>query len=151
MKTPESLFKIINLVVKLLLHSPLHFIMSSSVMIITFKGRKSGNFYSTPVRYLETNNDIRFFTSNHGKWWKNLKGGAGVRLLIKGHNQDYHAEILDRGSPEIRSTLIEFLSYFPQDAAYHEIKLKKDKSLIEADLNNALPNVIAIKAKKVPN
>ena len=148
MKVPDPLFKIINLIVKVLLSSPLHFIMSKSVMVITFTGRKSGNIYSTPVRYLEVNNEIRFFTSAHGKWWRNLKGGADVKLRIKGRNEDYSAEVLDPKLSDIRSDLVEFLSYFPQDAVYHDIGLNKDKSLVEADLISALPNVISISAKK---
>ena len=35
-----------------LLRSPLHGIVSRSVMLITFAGRKSGTTYTTPISYL---------------------------------------------------------------------------------------------------
>ena len=39
-----------------------------------------------------------------------------------------------------------YLSLFPQDAAYHEIRLNKDKSLDEQDLELAAHNAIVVEA-----
>jgi hypothetical protein len=46
--------KLYNPIVSWLLRSPLQGLMSSSTMLITFAGRKSGKTYTTPVNYVGT-------------------------------------------------------------------------------------------------
>ncbi len=77
-----------NLFVKPLLRSPLHFLISGSVLLITFTGRKSGKVYSTPVQYRRTGDVVTFFTDKRRAWWKNLPG-AEVTVRLRGH--DYRA------------------------------------------------------------
>jgi deazaflavin-dependent oxidoreductase (nitroreductase family) len=70
--------------VPLLLRSPLHVLMSGSVLIITFTGRKSGKVYSTPVQYLLEDDTLTIFTQRTRKWWRNLRGNAPVEVLLRG-------------------------------------------------------------------
>lgn len=76
---------ILNPLMSLLLRSPLHFLVSDSLMLITFTGRKSGREYTTPVGYHEYGDGIVVFT--HNDWWKNLKGGVEVTLRIAGERR----------------------------------------------------------------
>lgn len=67
-----------------LLQSPLHFFVSKHYMLITFRGRKSGKSYTTPVQYKWTDDrELFVITSKKYIWWKNLKDGAEVTLMIK--------------------------------------------------------------------
>jgi hypothetical protein len=68
MKLPEPLFIIINSAMRILLNSPLHGLMSKSLMLITFTGRTSGKFFTTPVRYFSVNGTIKCFTSSENQW-----------------------------------------------------------------------------------
>ena len=52
-RIPEALFPALNPLMRILLNSPLHRLMSGSVMIIYFTGRKTGKRRATPVRYLK--------------------------------------------------------------------------------------------------
>ena len=52
MRIPEFLFPVINRVMRLLLHSPLHRLMSGNIMVVYFRGRRTGRAGWTPVRYL---------------------------------------------------------------------------------------------------
>ena len=99
MKIPEPVFVIINIIVRTLLASPLHFLMSKSLMVIKFTGRNSGKKFSTPVRYIRVDDNIRCFTSTETGWWRNLRGNANVQLLIEGNTHWYRPRILDE-SPE---------------------------------------------------
>jgi len=84
MKVPEFMFVIINPVMRMLLHSPLHRIFSDSIMLITWTGRKSGKQFTTPVRYLREGKTICCFTLKENVWWRNLRDGEIVTLrLIK--------------------------------------------------------------------
>jgi deazaflavin-dependent oxidoreductase (nitroreductase family) len=131
---------------RFLLRSPLHWLMSSSLMMITYTGRKSGKLYTTPVRYLRTNSSIQCFTSADTKWWRNLRGGAEVTLTIQGEDKHFLAKVIENDLEKTREELRHYLTVFPQDAAYHDVKLRSDKSLVIADLDRAAKHAIVVVA-----
>lgn len=75
-----------NRILKPLLKSRFHGIISKNLMLITFTGRKSGKIYTTPVQYRRDGERVTMFSQKHRIWWKNLQGGAPVSLRIQGHN-----------------------------------------------------------------
>lgn len=115
-------------------------------MLITFTGRKSGRTFTTPVRYVETDSVIRCFTSSENIWWRNLRGGAEVVLRVRGKDLPYQATAIEGNPQEVRKWLVYYLGLFPQDAAYHDIKLNADKSLVDKDLEAASHNAIVVQA-----
>lgn len=149
MKIPEPLFAIINPVMRALLRSPLHGIVSDSLMLITFTGRKSGRTFTTPVRYVECDGVIRCFTSREIPWWRNLRGGADVTLTVQGRQAQYHASVIEGDPEQTRKWLVHYLSRFPQDAAYHDIRLQPDKSLVAEDLVAACNDAIVVEARPI--
>lgn len=79
---PEFAYGIVNPLMKLVLRSPLHGLVSDGLALITFTGRKSGNEYTTPVGYHEYGDRVLVF--NDSGWWRNMVDGAPVELLIRG-------------------------------------------------------------------
>jgi deazaflavin-dependent oxidoreductase (nitroreductase family) len=75
-----------NRIMTLLLRSPLHPLVSSQIMLLSFHGRKSGKLYTTPVGYMREGNTITLFTDH--QWWRNLKNDAPVTVRIG--NQTLH-------------------------------------------------------------
>ena len=118
-------------------------------MLITFKGQKSGNLFTTPVRYVKVNEVVRCFSTPEGFWWRNLKGGANVTLLIKGVEKQYNAEVIEQDPQEIRNGLEHYLELYPQDADYHSIRLNRDGSLNTADLDQASNCSIIVEARPI--
>ena len=149
MKVPEPLFALINPMMRLLLRSPLHSFWSGSLMLLTFTGRKSGRQFTTPVRYVRDGETIRCFTSSENQWWRNMRGGADVILRTEGRDAPYHAVAIENDPEEVKKQLQYYLGLFPQDAAYHEIRLNKDKSLVPADLEAASRNAIVVEAHPI--
>ncbi|MFK7974705.1 MAG: hypothetical protein AB8C02_01125 [Halioglobus sp.] len=144
MKIPEKLFVVINKIVRVILKSPLHGIMSGSFMLMNYRGRKSGKAFSTPVRYMRTDNGVRVYTAEHTQWWKNMLSGTEVSLIIAGTTETFRPSVYDRDPANNRELLIEFLTLYPQDAAYQDIRLNKDGSLNEADLDAAAQKSIVV-------
>ena len=144
MKIPEPLFRLINLVVIGLLKSPFHRFWSDSLLIIHFVGRRSGKRYRTPVRYTVSGERLNCFTSRSGKWWRNVKENGDLTVYLKGRlitcTAITYVDDPVRISPALRSCL----DQFPQDAAYHNIRLLKDGSPNEPDFESALPDVVLI-------
>jgi len=115
-------------------------------MLITFTGRKSGKHFTTPVRYIQTGDTVRCFTAAENQWWRNLRSRARVSLLIKGHSGEYQAQAIFDNPAVIKEQLVSYLKLFPQDAAYHDIRLNKDKSLNQQDLEQAARKAIVVEA-----
>ena len=74
--------KLVNAFPSIIIRSPLHAIMSSKYAIIEFKGRKSGRLYRTPVAYVRDGD--RILMSTDSPWYRNVAGGAHVRMLVRG-------------------------------------------------------------------
>ena len=118
-------------------------------MLITFTGRNSGRSFTTPVRYIRIGATVRCFTSAENQWWRNLRSGADVVLRLEGVDKPYHAIAIVDDPEMIRGALRDYLGLFPQDAAYHDIRLKGDKSLVSEDLERAARNAVVIEAKPI--
>jgi hypothetical protein len=119
MRLPEPLFVLINPMMRMLLRSPLHFVQSKSLMLITFTGKKSGRRFTTPVRYVRIGDTVRCFTSPENLWWRNLRGGAAVSLRLEGNERPYWATI-QSDPAAVRDALTHYLGLFPQHAVVVE-------------------------------
>ena len=147
MKIPEPLFKIINPIIGLLLRSPAHFLMSGSLLLITFTGVRTGRSYSTPLRYLRDGETIRCFTSKDTRWWRNLRKGARVWLTLQGVGAPYEASIIVDEPDRVRQLLTDYLRQHPGDAAYHDVAASKNGDLSEHDLDRAASQAVIMEAR----
>jgi deazaflavin-dependent oxidoreductase (nitroreductase family) len=71
-----------NPVARFVLGTPLHALMSSRLMLLSFTGRKTGRSYTTPVSYVRDGNSL--LVPGGGVWWKNLQGGPPARVRLRG-------------------------------------------------------------------
>ena len=76
--------KLYDPVVAAVLRSPLHGVMSDSVMLLTYRGRKSRKIFTTPISYVRDGEDLLAVASRDHAWWRNLRGGAPVRVRLRG-------------------------------------------------------------------
>jgi deazaflavin-dependent oxidoreductase (nitroreductase family) len=84
--------KLANPALKLILRSPLHSLVSDSVMLITYTGRRSGKTYTTPVNYVRDGDALLVVSTADRTWWRNLRGGAPVIVHLAGKELYGHAE-----------------------------------------------------------
>ena len=82
---PKWVLRVLNPVIKALLGSPLHGLISHELMVLSFTGRKSGKQYAVPVGYLQRGNQLYF--SCLAGWWQNLPG-APVTVRLRGRDRD---------------------------------------------------------------
>ena len=66
-----------------LLRSSRHGMVSDRYMLLTFTGRKTGRTFTTPITYQRVDDRVFVVTSENFGWWKNLRGGAEVEVLIR--------------------------------------------------------------------
>lgn len=120
----DRMLKMANPFVRLLLRSPLHFVMSDSLLLLTYTGRKSGKRYTIPVSYRREGDEVTVFT-NH-RWWKNLKGGAPVQVEIKRVRRTGTAEAISDDAPTIAAHFVAYLRGNRQLAKVFNVPLGAD-------------------------
>jgi hypothetical protein len=81
-----------NPLIKLLLRSPLHGIASSSIILLTYTGRKSGRRISVPLSFVRDGDDFLIVTFWRRNWWRSLQGGAPVSIRLQGREHPATAE-----------------------------------------------------------
>ncbi len=60
------------------------------LLLITFTGRNSGKRFTTPISYVQHGTTLLLGVG--GPWWKNLRGGAEVKLRLRGNTYTGQAE-----------------------------------------------------------
>lgn len=148
MKVPEFLFPLINPMMTLMLRSPLHGLMSSSLMLVRFQGRRSGREFVTPVRYLRAGDEVHCFTAKHTKWWPNMRSEATVQLTVAGRESTYRMRAILNDAARIKPALEAMLRAFPQDAPYFEMSPIRNGEIPQAELDRATAATVFLVATR---
>jgi len=56
--------------------------MGRNLLVLEFRGRRSGGTFRTPVGYVRRGGRVVLVTSPAYRWWHNLVGGADVRVRL---------------------------------------------------------------------
>jgi F420H(2)-dependent quinone reductase len=83
-----------NPLIRSVLRSPLHGLLSRRLALITVTGRVSGREYTFPVEHERDGDSVRIVVGwpERKRWWRNLTGpGAQVRLRLRGTERTGHA------------------------------------------------------------
>jgi hypothetical protein len=78
----RALLPVVNRLMGAWLRSRWHHPISSSMMLMTFEGAKSGRVYPFPVGYAEDAEGLVTFT--RFAWWKNFRERRTVSLRLRG-------------------------------------------------------------------
>ena len=106
-----------------LLRSPFHAMLSSSMMLITVIGRKTGRKYTLPVNYYRENNSLWVLTSRGRTWWRNVQGGADVSLLLRRQPVHAFAET-ELETQSVERLLCAYLKHIPQGAGSMGVQMQ---------------------------
>ena len=143
--------KIANPFVRLILRSPFHRLMSAALLIITYRGRKTGKEYSLPVQFVQDGNHIYIVPGlpEQKTWWRNLKDGVPVQLVLRGQTLAGNGVLLkqDTDSETIVKSFGLILQRFPALAKYHHIRVEADGSFNTGDVRQATTAVVMIRVE----
>jgi deazaflavin-dependent oxidoreductase (nitroreductase family) len=135
-----------NSIIKPLLRSPLHGIMSTSTMLITYTGRKSGKTYSTPVNYVRDGNDLLVVSYRHRTWWRNLRGGAPVTVLLQGKVFHGTGEAYT-AADEVTAGLQAYLERAPGWSKYFQVSLDDTGQPDPRDVARAVQDRVTVRVQ----
>ncbi len=72
----------LNPLMKRLIDSPLGGPMNRQLLLLRYRGRKSGRTFTAPVGYVRDGDRIVMVTSPTYRWWPNFVGGADAELRL---------------------------------------------------------------------
>ncbi len=89
-----------NWAIKPLMDSPFHWLLSSRLVLLKFKGRKSGQEFVTPVGYTKFDDTIiiTLTETQNRQWWKNYREAWPMELKYKGKWRSGYAVFIPPGS-----------------------------------------------------
>ncbi len=114
-----------NPIMKTLINSPLHGLVSKSVMSITYIGCKSGQAFTVPVNYVLDGNELLTVSLRERTWWRSLRGGAPVTIRLQGRDYKATSEVIEDESMVV-TNLMALLKSAPGYARYLRVKVSPD-------------------------
>ena len=89
---PDAFLRLVNPIMKLLLHTPFAGAARNQLMVVDFTGRKSGRHYSIPLSAHVIDGVLYAMT---GKTWKNnFRDGAAAQVLHDGKTTTMRGELI---------------------------------------------------------
>ena len=135
--------RIVNPLMRRFLGSRFHGLggTSDTLMILTFRGRKSGATYSFPTGYLQDGRQLVSYTPF--RWWVNLRGGAPVTVTLRGQKLQGMAEVCTDPTT-VAAGMDVYLRHNPGDAMFWKVRMDKDKVPDAEDIARIAPNNVQI-------
>ena len=134
--------RVINPVMRRLLAGRFHRrIGSDMIMVLSFRGRRSGRTYEFPIGYMQQGSELICY-SPFG-WWKNLEGGAPVTVTLRGQRLDGRADVCT-DTATIASGMAAYLRHNPGDAFFFRVKVANGEPVLE-DVDRAARENVQIR------
>jgi hypothetical protein len=116
----------------------------AQIMLTAVEKGKSGERYTIPLSYVQEE-DIIFCITGHASWWRNLRGGAPVKVMLKGQARAGMAQAIVDDPAVIMQGLQKLLHAIPGDAKYHKVKLDLEGQPDTEDMAQAASSSILIR------
>jgi deazaflavin-dependent oxidoreductase (nitroreductase family) len=104
-RTMQRVIGAANPLVKRLLDSRFAGPMANALLLLRFRGRRSGKTFTTPVGYVRDGDRIVMVTSPTYRWWRNVLGGADVEVRVPEGWRHGRAEVLMPDDPRYDEAL----------------------------------------------
>jgi hypothetical protein len=112
--------RIANAAVATLLRSPMHRLLSGSVDLVRYTGRRSAQEFTTPTQYARVGDDVVILVGRHNSktWWRNFTSERDIDVLIRHRWLPMKARaVIGAEEPETIAPLLDaFFEKFPKAA-----------------------------------
>jgi hypothetical protein len=133
--------------VKFFLRTPLRAFMGNT-MLITVTGAKTGRTYSTPVSFYQNGGWLWIMSSRDRTWWRNVKNGAPVSVLIHGQTSTAFAEA-ELDEKAVETHLLDYIQHMPMAARSLKIRMENKKPNPE-DIRRVAKDRMFVRVKPKP-
>jgi len=148
MRIQDLLYAALNPVVRGLLQSPMHGIASANLCVFSYRGRRSGRNFTTPLSFMREGSVVRLLSSQNTRWWNNfLDGPVDVEIEIARETYRAKARTIVEDGEEFRNGVRAFLTAVPRDAKVYGIKLDANRKPREEDIARAAGHVVLVEVE----
>lgn len=111
-----------NFLIRWLLRSPLHFLMSSNTLLLEYTGKKSGKNYQIPLNYVKI--EYRFVVTSQREriWWRNFREAQLVQVRIRGNNCAAQALTIE-DTDELITGFREYFAVKPDWGKHYDVRV----------------------------
>jgi deazaflavin-dependent oxidoreductase (nitroreductase family) len=102
-----------NWLIRALLRSPLHGLLSRDLLVLEYTGAKTRQRRVLPLSYVEHDGRLYLCTRN-SLWWRNLRTEPAVVVWLRGRRGSATAQVVEPTSAEARDALHAFLARNPR-------------------------------------
>jgi hypothetical protein len=151
MRPVSLLYATLNPPMRALLRSPIHGVASKHLCILSYRGRRTGRKFETPLSFMRVGNLVRLLSSRETRWWLNFKDEA-VDVEVEIARETFKGKalsILEDGD-RLRNGVRTFLTEVPRDAVVYGIKLDGDRKPRESDIETAAGHVVLVEIELAP-
>ena len=149
----DAFFTRLNPVMRAILQSPLHPLLSRWLLLLTFTGRQSGRRFTIPVGYQLEGDGVLTVTASEApkkQWWKNHRERAPVEILLRGEKRTGTARLLDPGSEEFRDCAEQTLRRVPAMARVWDIDFDRERGLTDVQAATLAEGIAAVRVQLDP-
>jgi deazaflavin-dependent oxidoreductase (nitroreductase family) len=115
-----------NALVRGVLRSPLHRVLSRSLLLLVYRGRRTGREYTVPVGYVRDGDELIVLVGEaHLKsWWRNFRGPERVEVVLGGRRLAGEARVVT--GAEAVPRLATYLEGMPRAAKALDVPRRAD-------------------------
>ena len=147
--------RLVNPMLRILLRSPLHGLLSDSILLLTYHGKKSGQEYTLPVQYARIGQAFYIVPGfpERKVWWRNLTGGAPVDFWVRGEKLTAQAQVVSgkQDESDLVDGLTAYFTRFPSAAQAHGLHRLPDGNLDREEVRSAASQIVVVQATLKPN
>ena len=136
----------LNPVIAGVLRSPVHFVLSPGLALLTITGRRTGHRYRIPVGYQRDGDDLVVMVSEarRKQWWRNYYEPAPIEVRLRGREHTGRAEVVAPGSDRFRELADRTLRRVPWMRRVFRVADYDPRAGLRADQLDRLGEEIAI-------
>ena len=140
----RALLPTVNHLMRSWLRSGWHRPVSSTMMVLTFEGARSGRTYSFPVGYAEDSEGLVSFT--RFSWWKIFREERPVSLRLRGREARGTA-VAVRDPEAVAERFAYYLRRNPHDGRYFGVRVGRDGRADPEELACAADHLVMIRSR----
>ena len=114
---PLRLLRLGNPIARAVLDSPAHRLLSGTLVVLAYRGHRSGRTFRSPLRYARTTDGAVVALAvrpERKHWWRSFAQPAPAVVLVAGEQRAMTGRLLD--GEERREALAVYLARFPRAA-----------------------------------
>jgi hypothetical protein len=129
--------KFVNPVLRMVLATPLHRLLSRKMLLLKYQGRFTGRRYVLPLTYAQDGETRLILVAGHPDvktWWRNFdEAPRPVVVKVRGKKMHGTAHVLELGHVERLDSMCVYIEEFPK------AKVGEHDPVIVITLNSRLP------------